>query len=248
MALVKCPECGGAISSSALVCPHCGTPKAKLDEIRAEQIRQEEIKAAEARRVANVKAAEEARIRREIELKQAERERERQAALAKEAEEERIRAEHRREWWKKNGWKVWCGVIAVVLIVVGAIVGTKIAKNKAEQRAIQEGISIAKDYIAKGDSCVMVYRFDEAEEYYGMAYCRTDDIDVQNTVQIKRKQLPKARQAAKQEFDDTLYKLQIYLEADDYEFTPTSSALLDKMIAIDPYNAKTKYYKNMRDR
>ena len=219
MALVKCPYCGGAISSSALVCPHCGTPKAKMDEIRAEQIRQEELKAAEERRIAEQKA-----------------------------EEKRIRAERRQTWWKKNWWKILIVVIVIALIAVGVVVAIKIHERKTEQRAVQEAITIAKDYIAKGDSCVGVYRFDEAEEYYGMAFRRTDDVDVQNMVQIKRKQIPQARRAAQQEYDDALYKLQIYLEADYNEFTPTSSALLDKMIAIDPYNSKTVYYKNKRDR
>ena len=33
MALVKCPECGGTVSSFAKVCPHCGRP---MDEVEAE--------------------------------------------------------------------------------------------------------------------------------------------------------------------------------------------------------------------
>jgi len=45
MSLIKCPECGNAISDKAISCPHCGYPlslyKAPLDQI--EEKKQESV-------------------------------------------------------------------------------------------------------------------------------------------------------------------------------------------------------------
>jgi len=46
MALVKCPECGGNVSTAADVCPHCGFPLWKNKENDYENISAEETKPA----------------------------------------------------------------------------------------------------------------------------------------------------------------------------------------------------------
>ena len=38
MALIKCPECNGKVSSFAIICPHCGFPMRKYNEIDKEDI------------------------------------------------------------------------------------------------------------------------------------------------------------------------------------------------------------------
>ena len=38
MALIKCPECNGKVSSFAIICPHCGFPMHKYNEIDKEDI------------------------------------------------------------------------------------------------------------------------------------------------------------------------------------------------------------------
>lgn len=248
MALIQCPECGKMISERAERCPQCGLERANiirlLQEKEALRVQQEAArirereKAAEEARIRKVQAEEEARIR-----------------IAKEQEEARIRAAKRAEWWQLNKKKVYAAIVIVLLAAGGAVAGVFIsksveAKNKAaeERRALEQEIAAAKDYIARGDSCATIYRFDEAEQYFSMAIERTKDIDVRNTAIMHRSQLSDKRDAARYEYNEALRKLEQYLEADDYEFYPESDACLDKMIEIDPYNSTTRYYRNMRGR
>ena len=174
----------------------------------------------------------------------AERERQRKEAEAKAAEEARIRAEKRAEWWRQNGKKVWISIILIITVIIAIIVVKKISATVALKNAEQ---SVSRLFAA-GDSCTNVYAFDKAEEYYKEALKFTMVPTIMEQVSSKCDNLDYQRKNADEEYNTTLKKLKILLEADDYEFNQYSNKCLDKMIAIYPNRKETKYYKNMREK
>ena len=176
----------------------------------------------------------------QIELeKRQQAEREAAEARARAEEEERKRAEERAEWWRKNKGKV----LVVVLVIIALIAGCRIVKKISNQKAI----ALAEQYIASGDSCVAIYRFDEAQEFYQKAKECTQDPDVQRTIDNQKfAYIHNALFKADEEYNKALRRLKILLEADDYVFNEYSNKALDKMIEIYPDRQETIYYKNLR--
>lgn len=160
-------------------------------------------------------------------------------ARARAEEEERKRAEERAEWWKKNKGKV----LVVAVIIIAVIAGSRIVKKISNQKAI----ALAEQYIASGDSCVAIYRFDEAQEFYQKAKDCTQDPNIQYAIDNqKRIYMHSARNKADEEYNKALRRLKILLDADDYVFNQYSNQALDKMIEIYPDRKETIYYKNLR--
>ena len=172
----------------------------------------------------------------------AERERLRKEREAKEAEEARIRAEKRAEWWKKNGKKVWITIGILVAIILAIIAVNKI-QNAIAERQLNQKVEAA---FLSGDSCVNVFAFEEAENYYQKAMELKDDGATRNRVAKKRTELSNVKQKADKDYDAALRKLKILLDADDNEFNQYSNECLDKMIEIYPNRKETIYYKNIR--
>lgn len=181
-------------------------------------------------------------IKEQEEREAAERERLRKEREAKEAEEARIRAEKRAEWWKKNGKKVWRAVAILVAIIIVIIAVNKI-QNTIAERQLNQKVEAA---FLSGDSCVNVFAFEEAENYYQQAMELKDDGKTRNLVAKKRTELSKVKQKADNDYNAALRKLKILLDADDNEFNQYSNECLDKMIEIYPYRQETIYYKNIR--
>lgn len=171
--------------------------------------------------------------------KQQQAEQEAAEARARAEEEERKRAEERAEWWKKNKGKV----LVVAVIIIAVIAGSRIVKKISNQKAI----ALAETYIAAGDSCVAIYRFDEAQEFYQKAKDCTQDPNIQYAIDNqKRIYMHSARNKVDEEYNKALRRLKILLDADDYVFNQYSNQALDKMIEIYPDRKETIYYKNLR--
>lgn len=181
-------------------------------------------------------------IKEQEEREAAERERLRKEREAKEAEEARIRAEKRAEWWKKNGKKVWITIGILVAIILAIIAVNKIQNAIAERQLNQKVEAV----FLSGDSCVNVFAFEEAENYYQKAMELKDDGATRNRVAKKRTELSNVKQKADKDYDAALRKLKILLDADDNEFNQYSNECLDKMIEIYPNRKETIYYKNIR--
>jgi uncharacterized Zn finger protein (UPF0148 family) len=164
----------------------------------------------------------------------------------KEAEERRIKAEQeaaeraarRKEWWQKN-WKKVIVIISILIAVIAVII-------TLQYISIQKSIVQANQYVASGDSCVAIYRFDEARRFYDLAADCTKDEKTQNIIKQKFYDLNDARSAADYEYDQSLQRLKVLLEADDYVFNKYSNRELDKMIKIYPNSQTTIYYQNLR--
>ncbi|MCR4664587.1 MAG: TFIIB-type zinc finger domain-containing protein [Paludibacteraceae bacterium] len=220
---ITCPKCGATMRECESKCPQCGTPKEEIQRLIQE--RQEKD------------AAERERLRKERE--------------AKEAEEARKRAEERAEWWRKNGKKVKISIICIAVIIASAIGAYLIPSTIHAKRAVAQ-VTQAEAYIASGDSCVAVYNFDEAENYYKRAYSCVQDIDgmdhVKNNIKRLQKLLQQAKEQAGKDYDEALRRLKIFLDADDYKFNQYSNECLDKMIQIDPTRKETVYYQNLRNK
>ena len=125
-------------------------------------------------------------------------EEERQAAKARRLrleEEERLRAEQ----LKKN-MKWFFIVLGIVLAVVAVVL---LVQKRMENKRLQIAIAEAKAYIASGDSCVAIYRFDEAQEFYDKAKCTGAGQEVDNEILQKESELrntiAKSKKEAKKE-------------------------------------------------
>lgn len=155
-------------------------------------------------------------------------------------EEERLREE------KKAKAAKWFLIVLGIIIVVVVVV-LLIQKN-IEKKQYQQALVTAKAYIASGDSCVAIYHFGEAQEFYDKAKHTEAGQEVYNEILKKESALQNAQNQANQEYNDALRRLKIFLDADEGEFNDLSNACLDKMIQIYPNRKETKYYKNMREK
>lgn len=223
MALITCPECGKQFSDRAEKCPQCGITK----ENAVTLIKTRE---AAARIAAQHEAAERERIRKERE--------------AKEAEEARIRAERRAEWWHQNGKKVIRAAIISVALLVLIIVGLKTAQAITNNRAISKAEAI----IEQADALIATYQFDEAQKICESGLRNINNEEARHIVLAKETDIRTAKNKADEEYENTLKKLRILLDADDYVFNQYSNECLDKMIQIYPKRKETIYYKNLRDK
>lgn len=188
-------------------------------------------KAEEARRIAEEKrmAEQKERLRKEAEAR-------------KRAEEERKLAKERAEIRKKTAKKVLIAAaisVAIFLLIRG---GMKIAQTKATKRAVAE----ATITIEKADALVVSYQFDEARDLYRDAYRKTKNEEARRILSTKEKEVEDARKKADIEYESTLKKLRILLDADDNVFNQYSNECLDRMIEIYPNRKETIYYQNMR--
>ena len=181
-------------------------------------------------------------IKEKEEREAAERERLRKEREAKEAEEARIRAEKRGEWWKKNGKKVWI-TIAILVAIVAAIIAVNKIRETIAEKELNQKVDAA---FLSGDSCVNVFAFEEAENYYQKAMELKNDDETRNRVAKKRTELSNVKQKADEDYNAALHKLKILLDADDNEFNQYSNECLDKMIEIYPDKPQTIYYKRIR--
>lgn len=125
-------------------------------------------------------------------------EEERQAAKARRLrleEEERLRAEQ----LKKN-MKWFFIVLGIVLAVVAVVL---LVQKRMENKRLQIAIAEVKAYIASGDSCVAIYRFDEAQEFYDKAKRTGAGQEVDNEILQKESELrntiAKSKKEAKKE-------------------------------------------------
>lgn len=224
MALIICEECGKMFSERASQCPHCGCTKEGSLQIALErqqieeELRIQAEKEAEERRIQAEKEAEERRIKAEQEAAE--------------------RAARRKERWQKNKKKV-IAVIFILIAVIAVII-------TLQYISIQKSIVQANQYVASGDSCVAIYRFDEARRFYDLAADCTKDEKTQNIIKQKFYDLNDARVLADEEYELLLKRLKILLEADDYVFNKYSNQALDKMIEIYPNKQTTIYYQNLR--
>ena len=234
MALITCPKCGKQFSEHAKACPQCGISKGEV--LLLIQKREEEIRLANER-----EAAERERQRQEY---LAEQERIRKEREAKEAEEARIRAEKRAEWWAVNKKKIGITILVLICIIAAAIGVIKVINVIDKKRAVSK----AYEMIEQGEALIPSYTFDEAQQLYDTAIRITDDNEVHRKIQEKRKELEEASQAAESEYNKTLKRLKILLDADDNEFNDLSNTCLDKMIEIYPDRQETIYYKKLRDK
>jgi len=168
-------------------------------------------------------------------------EEERQAAKARRLrieEEERLRAEQ----LKKN-MKWFFIVLGIVIAVVVVIL---LVQKGIEKKQYQLALAEAKAYIASGDSCVAIYHFDEAQEFYNKAKRTGAGLIIDNEITKKESALRNAQNKADQEYNEALRRLKIFLDADDGEFNDISNACLDKMIKIYPDRKETKYFQQLR--
>ena len=168
-------------------------------------------------------------------------EEERQAASARRLrleEEERLREE------KKAKAAKWFLIVLGIIIVVVVVV-LLIQKN-IEKKQYQIALAEAKAYIASGDSCVAIYHFGEAQEFYDKAKHSKAEQEVRSEIMRKETVLQEAQNKANQEYNDALRRLKIFLDADDGKFNDISSACLDKMIQIYPDRKETKYFQQLR--
>jgi predicted nucleic acid-binding Zn-ribbon protein len=214
---ITCPKCGKSFHERESACPECGCTKQEIEQIEEERRIQAE-KEAEERRIQAEKEAEEARIRAEQEAAE--------------------QAARRKEWWQKN-WKKVIVIISILIAVIAVIATFKNISN-------QKSIALANQYIASGDSCVAIYQFDKAEQFYYSAANSTKDGKTLNIINQKHYDLNDARSAADYEYDQSLKRLRILLAADDYIFNKYSNQELDKMIKIYPNRQETIYYQNLR--
>lgn len=214
---INCPKCGKAFRERESACPECGCTKQEMEQI-AEAQRIQAEKEAEERRIQAEKEAEEARIRAEQEAAE--------------------RAARRKKWWQKN-WKKVIVVISILIAVIAIIATFKNISN-------QKSIALANQYIASGDSCVAIYEFDKAEEFYQQARACTQDNDTKHLISTKNQQLSDAREKATKDYETALKRLKIFLEADDYVFNRYSNQCLDEMIKIYPQRKESIYYQNLR--
>ena len=215
---ITCPKCDKSFRERESACPECGCTKQEIEQIEEERRIQAE-KEAEERRIQAEKEAEEARIRAEQEAAE--------------------QAARRKEWWQKN-WKKVIFVISILIAVIAVIATFKNISN-------QKSIALANQYIASGDSCVAIYQFDKAEQFYYSAANSTKDGKTLNIINQKHYDLNDARSAADYEYDQSLKRLRILLAADDYIFNKYSNQELDKMIKIYPNRQETIYYQNLRE-
>ena len=232
MALIKCPKCGKQISEHAERCPHCGISKEDARLLIKQKERAAQI-------AAEREAAERERQRQEYLAKQESLRKEREA---KEAEEARIRAEKRAEWWKANKKKVWISIAIFVVLILAVIAINKIQNTIAEKELNQR---VEAAFLA-GDSCVNVFAFDEAENFYQQAMELRNDEETRNRIVQKLAEMSNVRTKADDEYNAALRRLKLLLAADDNEFNQYSNACLDKMIEIYPDRQETIYYKNIR--
>ena len=218
MALITCPKCGKQFSEHANACPQCGI---SMDEALALIAKQEE----EARLAAEREAAERERLRKERE--------------AKEAEEARIRAEDREKWWKENRKKVWITVFIIIAIITAIVAVVEVGKFISVKIEEQKVVAL----LSSGDSCVAIYHFDEARDWYEKAYRSTENRDLRSKVREKNSELIQVQKKANEEYEKALHRLKILLDADDGEFNQYSNECLDKMIEIYPDRQETIHYK-----
>ena len=133
-------------------------------------------------------------------------------------------------------------IIAIVLLIILAALGVlayfAINKHIAEQKITE--------YFAAGDSCVAVYKFEEAKQYYNKAYDFGTSQETISRVNAKQRYCRDAQTKADEEYDAALRRLKILLEADDYQFNQYSNECLNKMILIYPDRKETIYYQNLR--
>lgn len=181
-------------------------------------------------------------IKEQEERDAAERERIRKEREAKEAEEARIRAEQRAAWWQQNGKKVIRATIISVALLVLIIVGLKTAQAITNNRAISKAEAI----IEQADALIATYQFDEAQKICESGLRNINNEEARHIVLAKEADIRNAKNKADEEYENTLKKLRILLDADDYVFNQYSNECLDKMIQIYPKRKETIYYQNMR--
>ncbi len=215
---INCPKCGTKMREREEKCPQCGISKEEIQRLIKEQEERD--------------AAERERLRQERETQR--------------AEEARIRAERRKAWWAANKKKAFITSFTLLLLFVVAVVVNKMVKNNQYQIALAAKLATAKAYIASGDSCVTIYHFEEAQEFYHKAKQIETEQEVLNEIMRKESALQDAQVKADKEYNDALRRLKIFLDADDCEFNDLSNACLNKMIQIYPDRKETKYYQKLR--
>ena len=168
-----------------------------------------------------------------------EKEEERQRLAKEQAEKEEKKRQERRKRAKKVIIKTFISIIIIAILAVGVFFAYDAIKTKRITAEVEA-------YLVAGDSCVANYHFDEAKKMYGKAWGKAMNDDMRITIQRHKNALSKAQEAADNEYSEALRKLEVFLEADDNEFSYYSNQCLDKMIQIYPEKEETIYYKNLR--
>ena len=184
------------------------------------------------------------RKRREQEEAEERKRREEEERQALKARRIRLEEEERRRDERRSKVGKW--ILVVLGIAIAIVVAVVITQKREKEKKYQQAIDTAKAYIASGDSCLKIYHFDEAREFYDKAGRMRVGQDVDDIVEKRESMLWNAQAKADKEYNEALQRLKIFLDADDGEFNDLSNACLDKMIRIYPNRKETKYFQQLR--
>ena len=194
--------------------------------------------------------------RKEIELKQ--KEKEERLEAERRAEAARLEAERQAEAarleYEAKKKKVYTTIIlSTAILILFVFLGIKLYHIIDIKIQTQKALEASRHNISLGDSCLVIYHFDEANKYYSDAIIENNNImekeevrEMNKYISKKQEESAEYKQKIDEEYNKYLKRLKVLLIADDNVFNKYSNECLDNMIRIYPNRKETIYYKNLR--
>ena len=165
--------------------------------------------------------------------------------------DEEIRRQIRRQEEKDSRIATAIIIIALVAIPMGIVyskwgdISQKIEANRAVKEA-KKVMLLGDDCVSKGEYSRAMYYYEDAKDLVRTYNSEKAD-ELWRVVNRKLDEATSEKEKVDHEYEESLRKLKILLEADDDQFNRYSNECLDNMIKIYPDRDETVYYKKLRN-